>query len=45
MSFGPQGARAEFQQLAFPTKKEEIEDLVIHGFLRAAESLLPFTVH
>ena len=44
MSAGPQGASAEFQQFAFPTAKEEIEDLVVRGFLRAGESLLPFHV-
>jgi hypothetical protein len=45
ISFGPHEVRAEFQQLAFPPQKEEIEALIIRGFVRAAESLLPFRVH
>ena len=44
MSAGPQGAAAQFQQLAFPTAKEEIAALVVHGFVKAAESILPFRV-
>lgn len=44
MSMGPQGGTAEFQRLAFPTQKEDIEALIARGFLRAAEPLLPFRV-
>jgi hypothetical protein len=44
MSAGPRGADAEFQQLAFPTKKEDIEALIMRGFIRAAETFLPFRV-
>jgi hypothetical protein len=44
ISFGPQGVKSEFQQLAFPKQKEAVEALIIQGFLRTAGALLPFHI-
>jgi hypothetical protein len=44
ISAGAAGARASFQQLAFPTRKEDIEGLIMRGFIPAAGTLLPFRV-
>jgi hypothetical protein len=44
MSAGPTGASAEFQPLAFPTNKSEIEDLIVRLFIPASARWLPFRV-
>ena len=33
---GPGGTTSEFQRLVFPRTKEEIEEFIVRGFLRAA---------
>ncbi len=37
MSFSPKRSLAEFQPIEFPTTKEEIEKLIVGGFLKAAK--------
>ena len=38
ISTGPDGARAEFEQLEFPKTKDQIEKLIVSNFLRLAPS-------
>ena len=43
IAVGPQGASGEFQKLQFPRTKEDIEQFLVNGFLKAAteRKLLP----